>query len=287
MANINLLSDPIFKAFSMSKVVKKKISKILSKITGISYKKIYCAEFQGGPLPKQNKNEKGKESDLIIHVSEEEKIIIEMNNCYRKDLFEEKTDYAFNYLTRSTKENGKFVKVILINIDNFNVFKVTDAIVTSNIQTDKLYIENKNYQSYHIILENMVNYMYNKDIDEEVVEFFEFIQMKSIKEMRKIFGGSEEYMKIIDKVEDIYNDPKYIGYYYTEDRQRMREESSKREGIEIGEARGEMRGLKIGEETGRMAEKGEIAQKLLKEGIPKSKVYEIVGLPIKKLGNIK
>ena len=39
-------------------------------------------------------------------------------------------------------------------------------------------------------------------------------------------------MKLFRKVEDIYNNPKYIGYYYTEDRQRMALESSKEEGIE-------------------------------------------------------
>ena len=261
--DINLLYDPIFKAFSMSRVVKKKLSKVISKITGISYNDIYNSKFQGGPIPKQNKNEKGKESDLIIHVSDELIIIIEMNKFFREDLFKEKSDYALNCITRCTKENGKYTKVILINIDNFNAFNTTEPIVDCDIQSKKYIIENENYKSYHIILENIVNKEYNKNIDNEVIEFFSFLQIKTLEEMKEKYGKDEEYMKIVKKVEDIYNDPKWIGYYYPEDRQKMALDYARNKGIEIGEKN--------------------IMDKLLSKGYSKKELSELLDIPINKI----
>ena len=78
-------------------------------------------------------------------------------------------------------------------------------------------------------------------------------------------------MKLFRKVEDIYNNPKYIGYYYTEDRQRMALESSKEEGIEIGE------------ERGRNEEKKSIMGKLINKGYSKKEIAELLDLPLNKI----
>ena len=198
-----------------------------------------------------------------------------MNQFFREDLFKEKSDYALNCITRCTKENGKYTKVILINIDNFNAFDTTEPIVEANIQTDKLYIENENYTSYHVNPKNIINTQYNKNIDNEVIEFFEFLQIKTIEEMKEKYGRNEEYMKIVKKVEDIYNDPKWIGYYYPEDRQKMALDYARNKGIEIGEARGMDRGIEIGEKN--------IMDKILSKGYSRKEISELLDLPINKI----
>ena len=97
-----------------------------------------------------------------------------MNQYPNKNIFEKNCDYAFNILTRSTRKNGKYTKVILINIDNFNYFKTKEGIVDIDIQSKKYEIENKNYKSYHIILGNIVNQKYNNNVNKEVINFLNF-----------------------------------------------------------------------------------------------------------------
>ena len=109
---INLLEDGAFKSLCTSIEARKVVSEVVSIITGIDYNLIYKAKFIGGELPKQNINEKKKASDLIIDVSNDLKIILEMNQFPSKNIFKKSLYFLSKHKLKipKIKPNG-FIEI--------------------------------------------------------------------------------------------------------------------------------------------------------------------------------
>ena len=208
---INLMNDALAKSILRSKEAGGPVIKFLSGITHISKRKFKDALFVGGEITKNHKKEKGKVSDVMC-ILRDTIIIIEVNDSYYQNLFRKNSLYAYATLVSSIPVNAEeYKKVILVNIDSFNHFKVKEPILTFTTRCKELE-EHELYTSYHVILANITSTNYN--IDKDVRKFGEFLNSKlTIKELKAKYEGDEEYMDIARKVEQFMKDNNLVQYY--------------------------------------------------------------------------
>lgn len=208
---INLMNDALAKSIIRSKEAREEVIGFLSGITHIPKRKFKNALFVGGEIPKNNKQEKGKISDVMC-ILKDVIIIIEINDSYYQNLFPKNSLYSYATLVSATSVNAKvYKKVILVNIDSFNHFKVKEPVIPFGTKYEELE-EHDLYTSYHVILENITNTNYN--IDEEIRKFGEFLSLKlSIEELKEKYRGDDKYMDIARKVEKFMRDNNLVQSY--------------------------------------------------------------------------
>ena len=261
---INLMNDALAKSILRSKEARELVIKFLSGITHISKRKFKDALFVGGEIPKNHKKEKGKVSDVMC-ILRDTIIIIEVNDSYYQNLFRKNSLYAYATLVSSIPVNAKeYKKVILVNIDSFNHFKVEEPILTFTTRCKELE-EHELYTSYHVILENITNTNYN--IDKDVRKFGEFLNSKlTIKELKAKYEGDEEYMDIARKVEQFMKDNNLVQYYDLEASHKFEVEDS----FNTGKSEGK--------KEERITRSMEIAKNLLNLNIDLSTIMKSTGL---------
>ena len=269
---INLMNDALAKSIIRSKEAREEVIGFLSGITHIPERKFKNALFVGGEIPKNNKQEKGKISDVMC-ILKDVIIIIEINDSYYQNLFPKNSLYSYATLVSSTSVNTEvYKKVILVNIDSFNHFKVKEPVLTFTTSCKELK-EHDLYTSYHVILENITDTNYN--IDKEVRKFGEFLGLKlSIEELKEKYREDGKYMNIVKKVEKFMRDNNLVQYYDLE--------ASHQYEIKDSYATGKNEGRKEGLQTRSI----EIAKNLLNDHLDIDKIMEYTGLTkqeIKKL----
>lgn len=274
LKEINLLNDEAFKALFRSIEAREMVSYFLSKLTGIEKEVLMEAEYQGGELPKKIIKEKGKKSDIIIKIENNNRIILEMNQFKSDHIFEKNTSYAFSIASETILSKGKkYPKVILINIDNFNHFHTKEAILNFKLRDEYGHIETDMYHSIHLVLENIVNTKYN--IDKEVKKTIELLTTSTLEEMKDKFKGDEKYMAAIRKVEELSTDPNFVGYYDVEEARKWDLEDMYDTGV------------RIGREEGISQRNIEIAKSLLEKGIDNKTISECTGLSKTEVDDLK
>ena len=269
---INLMNDALAKSIIRSKEAREEVIGFLSGITHIPKRKFKNALFVGGEIPKNNKQEKGKISDVMC-ILKDVIIIIEINDSYYQNLFPKNSLYSYATLVSATPVNAKvYKKVILVNIDSFNHFKVKEPVIPFGTKYEELE-EHDLYTSYHVILENITNTNYN--IDKEVRKFGEFLGLKlSIEELKEKYREDGKYMNIVKKVEKFMRDNNLVQYYDLE--------ASHQYEIKDSYATGKNEGRKEGLQTRSI----EIAKNLLNDHLDIDKIMKYTGLTkqeIKKL----
>ncbi len=270
---INMYNDYLFKSLIRSIEAREIVSLFLSSLTGIEKERLYNASYQAGELPKSNKNEKGKVSDIIVKIDSSNHIIIEMNQYYTPNIINKNIDYTFSDIVQNIKINNRYIKVYLINIDNFNKFKRKDPILYFELSNKYGDIESEMYKSIHIILPNFVNQEYT--IDKEVTKFINLLKMRSIEEMKSKFKNEKAYLKAIEKVEKYMEDEEFIGYYDIEERRKWEMNEMKLAGIEEG--------MKQGIEKGIEKRNIEFAKQLKDKKIDIQIISETTGLSISEI----
>ena len=266
---INLMNDQLFKAFFRSIEARKMIASFLSSVTGIDKETLMGAQYIGGELPKRKEYEKAKASDVIVLIDDHNRILVEMNRQDSCHLFEKNTTYAFSNILELNRIGDKryYPKLTMISLDNMNKFNTDLPILCFKSRDDENHIENEMYTSYHLILANLVDDRYNKDIDEEIVKFSKLLKSKTIGELKENFEGDEEYMSGIEKVEDLISDPNFAGAYDIEERRQRELEDFHETGYREGIAQ----------------EKIEIAKSMLKKNMKLKDISEITGLSIEEI----
>lgn len=233
-----MLNDAMFKSVFRSVEAREMVATFISHVTGINEELIKNAEYQGGELVKQNIQEKGKVSDIIIKIQDNNKIILEMNQYVSNYIFEKNMSYAFTMFSETIPINTKrYPYVCLINLDNFNKFKTKEGILHFKIRDEYGHIETEHYQSIHLILENIVDEKYNGD--KEIKKTVEFLKKNNVEEMKKEYGSDEKYMAAVRRVEELSTDPNFIGYYDKEEAIKQDLEDMRLTGYEEGEKKGE------------------------------------------------
>lgn len=258
LKTFDMCNDYMFKSEFRSIEARKVVARFLNELTGIDIDVIMNADFQGGELTKLNENEKGKVCDCIIKISNDKRLIVEMNGNITNYISTKATSYAYSVITETTGINNKYPDILLICIDNFNKYHTDKDILTFQSRDEDGNLENDLYKSIHIILENSVNSEYN-----EIKKFSKFLKMTNIDEMREFFKGDKDYMDAIDKVEEFTKDPDFIGYY----------DASKQYKIDMNEAHDE--GVK--------QTKLELAKNFKEKGIDISIISEATGLSIEEI----
>ncbi|MCI5967318.1 MAG: hypothetical protein MRZ42_02895, partial [Tenericutes bacterium] len=117
----------------------------------------------------------------------------------------------------------------------------------------------------HIILENIVNQEYT--IDNEVVKFAKLLRAKSIEELEKEFKEDDNYMKAVNKIEELLMDPNFAGAYDVEERRAFDMEDMRLTGKNEGEKEKQL----------------EIAQKMINKGMDLSTISELTGLSVEEI----
>ena len=265
---INLMNDALAKSILRSKEARDPVIKFLSGITHIPKVKFKHALFVGGEIPKNNKGEKGKVSDVMCILSNTI-IIIEINDSYYQNLFRKNALYAYATLVSSIPVNAEeYKKVILVNIDSFNHFKAKEPILTFTTRYKELE-EHKLYTSYYILLENITNTNYN--INEEVRKFGDFLETKlTIEKLKEKYKGDEKYMDIVKKVEKFMKDNHLVQYYDLEASHKYEVEDSFNTGKNEGKEEGRKEGTQL--------EKYNIAKNLLRLNVDISTIMKSTGL---------
>ncbi len=172
---INLQNDCLFKAFMTNPNSREMVSSVISELTGIDKKLLLNATYIGGEeIAKKNMQEKKQATDMTIRINDHMQIIVEMNQFYTQDIFDKSSLYAMSRIVETTKPKKMYGGIILINIDNFNLFETKKPIIEFYIQDEEGHIETKSYKSIHIILENCKESTYN--VGKEIKKFAEFLK---------------------------------------------------------------------------------------------------------------
>ena len=285
---INMYNDHLFKSLVRSIEARNIVSSFLSKLTGIEKEKLYNASYQGGEIPKSNKNEKSKASDVIVKIDDSHHIVIEMNQYDTPNLMNKNVNYALSDIVKNSKSKSRYCKVYLINIDNFNKYNRKDPILYFNIMNKYGDKESEVYESIHVVLDNFVNMKYN--IDSEIEKFVKLLSMKNIEEMKEKFSEDKNYMSAIEKVEEYMKDEEFIGVYDLEERRKWEMDEMKlaglQEGIAEGLAQGIEQGIEKGIEKGKNEEKRELAKKMKDKKMDINTIAELTGLTIQEINTL-
>ena len=191
LKNINLMNDALFKAMMCHENNRVLVIDFLHSVTGIDKEILHKSTFVGGEeISKRKLSTKKQITDTTVLFENKKRIIVEMNQFYKKTLFDKNASYAFSVIIENTYKNiEEYPKVTLINIDNFNRFKTDRPILYFKIRDEEGNIETKMYESIHLVLANMNNSKYN--IDKEIKNFALFLKQKDLETMKKEYEGDE------------------------------------------------------------------------------------------------
>ena len=234
---IDVMNDALAKALLRSEEAREVVATFISKVAGIDKELLINAKFVGGEIPKKKIYEKNKESDVMVLIDENHRIIVEINRNSTNYIFDKNSSYAMASIIEMTRpRNTRFPTVILINLDNFNKYHTKLPVLTFVPRDEDENIETNLYKSIHIILENIVNQEYT--IDNEIVKFAKLLRAKSIEELEKEFKEDDNYMKAVNKIEELLMDPNFAGAYDVEERRAFDMEDMRLTGKEEGIAEG-------------------------------------------------
>ena len=234
---IDVMNDALAKALLRSEEAREVVATFISKVAGIDKELLINANFVGGEIPKKKIYEKNKESDVMVLIDENHRIIVEINRNSTNYIFDKNSSYAMASIIEMTRpRNTRFPTVILINLDNFNKYHTKLPVLTFVPRDEEGNIETNLYKSIHIILENIVNQEYT--IDNEIVKFAKLLRAKSIEELEKEFKEDDNYMKAVNKIEELLMDPNFAGAYDIEERRAFDMEDMRLTGKDEGIAEG-------------------------------------------------
>ena len=263
---IDVMNDALAKALLRSEEAREVVATFISKVAGIDKELLINAKYVGGEIPKKKIYKKNKESDVMVLIDENHRIIVEINRNSTNYIFDKNSSYAMASIIEMTRpRNTRFPTVILINLDNFNKYHTKLPVLTFVPRDEEGNIETNLYKSIHIILENIVNQEYT--IDNEIVKFAKLLRAKSIEELKKEFKEDDNYMKAVNKIEELLMDPNFAGAYDVEERRAFDMEDMRLTGKNEGEKEKQL----------------EIAKKMINKGMDLSTISELTGLSVEKI----
>ena len=266
---INLLNDAMFKSLVRSSEARNIVLKVIHDITHVAMEELEQANFIGGEIPKMNIHEKGKISDVIISANTNS-LILEMNQWYTSEILDKNLQYAFAWNVQSSH----LTKIILINFDEFNTpFHTDKPLLEFKMRDEGRHVESDLITSYHLILANYNNPLYN--VSEETRTFMEFLHSKkTITELEEKYKGNEAYLKMIKKIKKLTQDEKFMGYYDLEEKHQWQLNDSYKTGV------------KQGIEQGVHQNKIEMAKMMLGK-YSQEEIIRLTGLTKKEITNLK
>ena len=282
-------SDTIFKKLftTIDKLVKEVIVYVVEdiKMEDLREMKIISNE-----LPKENIEEKGKISDLVIEI--ENKIInIEMNKKYYKKIIKKNNSYI-------TKIQSLYEDkiVIQINIDNYTLYKEEGEIVKFELRSEKGIVDKSFIKKYHVNLEVIYKKYYNKEKLTRMEKIFLMLKLVNKKELYNLSRGDELMERIYDELIKLSNDKRNLLSYSKEELYLMcaKEEGENEgikkgriQGLEEGRQEGIYEGIKEGIQIGISRKENEIIRNMLNRKMDINLISEITNIPIEQIELVK
>ena len=269
------MNDAAFKSLIRAEETRNIVIDVLSDITPVLENELKNALFLGGEVPKEILKEKGMVSDVLVRVNDKNRIIIEANRQYSKNLFDKNASYAFkNSYMESNAWKSEYHPVSLVSVDKENVFHTDKPILVFQIQDEEGHIETELYYSVHLVLENFQNLAYT--ISDRVRKFMEFFQNQpdTIANLKEKYKDGE-MMAFVNKAEELSKDTRFINYYNIEEMHEAEKQDFYHTGVEAGKLEGQTE------------EKLEIAKKMLEAEEPVEKISVYTNLTLEEISNLK
>ncbi len=230
------MNDALFKVIMTSKQTRAFAVEIVHALTGFDKDLLRKATYIGGEeINKKHLQEKRQATDVTITLNNEQKIIVEMNQCDTGTIFEKNALYLMSRIVENTKsgKNSVYPKYILINIDNFNKFETKEPIVIFQVRDKGGNVEHNIYTSIHLILENCKDNTYN--IPKEVKKFARLIHGKrKIEKLESEYEKDTTYREVVRKVKELSMNPEFLGYYDVEEKHKEEIKDAEATGIKKG-----------------------------------------------------
>ena len=271
---VDLKSDTTFKYLFKTKSGRSWISKVILNITGVNLEEY---ELYDNELNTGNKK-KDYRLDLILKNVNKDYTIIEMNNSTEADAIKSKY-YAHRLVGKKFNEGEKNVetKTYLINFNNFCNSKMKELTKADFIPTDeKTGLKLEDMRVFEIYLPNYHNMCYDKCNETEKKLWL--FGCKSFEEM-KSQNLSDEDKWIVEELERLAMDQKFIDEYDAEHVNQMLMNTKYDEGYNSGYDNGIEQGIE--------QEKIEIAKDMLKENIPVEQISKITKLTLEEIKKLK
>ena len=268
------MNDAAFKSLIRAEETRDIVIGVLSDITPVLENELKNALFLGGEVPKEILKEKGMVSDVLVRVNDKNRIIIEANWQYSKNLFDKNASYAFkNSYMESNVWKSEYHPVSLVSVDKENVFHTDKPILVFQIQDEEGHIETELYYSVHLVLENFQNLAYT--ISDRVRNFMEFFQNQpdTIANLKEKYKDGE-MMAFVNKAEELSKDTRFINYYNIEEMHEAEKQDFYHTGVEAGKLEGQTE------------EKLEIAKKMLGK-YSLEEIQELTGLSEEEISKLK
>ena len=115
-------------------------------------------------------------------------------------------------------------------------------------------------------------------MSKRIKKFVDFLLTERLEELVKKYGKDEEYMAMVRTVEQLYTDPKYIGYYDVAEAERQEKEDI----YLTGELEGRASGIK----EGKAIRDEEIARNLKTLNVPLPMIEKATGLSIREINKL-
>ena len=113
------------------------------------------------------------------------------------------------------------------------------------------------------------------------------LKAESIEELETEFKEDGNYMKAVNKIEELLMDPKFAGAYDVEERRAFDMEDMRLTGIDEGMSKGKAIGLTEGKAIGLNEGKKAIAKNMLNKNMNVSIISELTGLSIEEIKEIE
>ena len=281
---IPMTSDVMFKSVLLSKSARGYIIEVISKIANIKEEDIKDFEIRNNEHKLISVKERKKISDIIIDVKRHS-ICLEMNKYYYEGIINRNYDYIGKIKEGIIGVGEKYnndKKVILINFDNYNLYKDDRSIIKfMMLDKERKIEEGVNIESYHIVLPNIEKKYYNKEKLSEIEKLLLVTCLKTEEEIKDISLKNENIKKVGVEIMKLSKEEELQGWYDYEEHHKKIENSMKYMGLKEGKKEG----LKEGIEKGSLNAKKEMIKNMIKENISYDVISKIAKIDKDEIDN--
>lgn len=213
---------------------------------------------------------------LFISNKTDKSVNIEMYKEYHISDPVKSFQYAFRILSNKMKEGEKYHKQELVQINLYN----TTYEQNEDVRIIQYRIQNKTgeygvdyLKVYDVYLSKFKDSCYNEA--DELDAMLSLLNCNSYDEMRRIANGNKEALDIMEDLEDLAMEEKFIGVYDNEKEQRILQNTY----FYDGKAEGH--------EEGKREEKVEIANNLLNNGVDIDIISKSTGLTLDEIKKLQ
>ena len=272
--NLVIINDKYIKKLLSDPDMEEYVQKIISLVTDISLEELNQGFKMLHPDIGVGRETVDSEADLI-YIYKNAYINMEINMVYSKTLDIKNYVYTNQLFLRdisSSKDYQNVLKVIQINIDNYDRFGKNLFVYQSVVMESKTYIERNDYlEIYDINLDYLRKVDYNNIKKDSLEYYLYFMIVEDIKKIKFMYEGDGLMERVLGKVTSMMGAIDELLLY---DRKKVESSSY----YQDGKKDGMKEGLKIGKREERVTRSMEIAKNLLNDNIDVKKVMKYTGL---------